>query len=164
MNINQQYFERSEWVLGITILAYFLLNGAQIFETAVIVPKWTSNPPLSFGLLKSIDLKTFWIVAHSLHEITFIAAIAFCWKIDAVRNWLMLLLVLHIIIRGWTLLYFAPNIISFQSSTCEITSGHELVKKVRLWKQLNLVRIALYIMISLGFLPLLIKVIRLKNL
>lgn len=164
MDINQQYLERSEWALVITILAYFLLNGAQIFETAVIVPKWTLNPPLSLGLLKGIDLKTFWILAHSIHEITFIGAIALCWKIDAVRNWLMLLLVFHIIIRVWTLLYFAPNIISFQSGATEIRSGHELVEKVRLWKQLNLVRVALYITISLGFLPLLFKVIKLKTL
>ncbi|MBE8722502.1 transposase [Sphingobacterium pedocola] len=164
MDINQQYLERSEWALVITILAYFLLNGAQIFETAVIVPKWTSNPPFSLGLLKGINLKTFWIITHSIHEITFIAAIALCWKIDAVRNWLLLLLIFHIIIRVWTLIYFAPNIISFQSGATEIRSGHELVEKVRLWKQLNLVRVALYITISLGFLPLLFKVIKLKAL
>lgn len=163
MDINEQYLERSEWALVITILAYFLLNGAQIFETAVIVPKWTSNPPFSFDLLKGIDLRTFWIIAHSIHEITFIAAIALCWKIDAIRNWLMLLLMFHTIIRAWTLLYFAPNIISFQGGATDIASCQELVEKIGLWKQLNLLRVALYIAISLGFLPLLLKVIKFKT-
>ncbi len=62
------------------MLAYFLLNGAQLFETFVLVPKWTDGPPESFVCFcapHGIDLKTFGIVAHSVHEVTFILALVF---------------------------------------------------------------------------------------
>jgi hypothetical protein len=81
---------RAEIWLCITTLLYFLMNGAQIFETLVFVPKWVSSPPENFKLLldgKGISLKVFWIVFHSIHEIAFILALVFCWKIDPVRNY-----------------------------------------------------------------------------
>src|SRR5690242_18037291 len=87
-NLSQTYFTRAEIWLFITTLTYFLMNGAQLFETAVLVPKWTANPPETFHLLNDkngVSLKNFWISFHSLHEITFILAIVFCWKLDPVR-------------------------------------------------------------------------------
>jgi hypothetical protein len=114
-NITANYLARAETWLFITTLAYFLMNGAQIFETAVIVPKWTASPPDSFQLFKGkygLDFKTFWIAMHSLHEITFILAVIFCWKLDPIRNWLLILFAIHFAVRVWTLMYFAPNIMS----------------------------------------------------
>src|ERR1041384_1504118 len=116
-NITSFYFTKAEIWLCITTLIYFLMNGAQIFETLVFVPKWVSSPPDHFKLLldgKGTSLKTFWIVFHSVHEVTFILAILFCWKIDPVRNWLVALFVVHFAVRAWTLAYFAPNIMDFQ--------------------------------------------------
>jgi hypothetical protein len=65
--ISAEYLSRAETWLFITTLFYFLMNGAQIFETAVIIPKWTASPPESFQMFKGkygLDLKTFWIVLH----------------------------------------------------------------------------------------------------
>lgn len=79
-NINANYLSRAEVWLFITTLAYFFMNGAQVFETAALVPKWTAAPPESFHFFRGkygIDLKTFWIIVHSLHEITFLLAIVF---------------------------------------------------------------------------------------
>src|SRR5688572_18515074 len=115
--ITTSYLSRAEAWLLITTLIYFLMNGAQIFETAVIVPKWTADPPHSFQLFQGkygLDFKWFWIVVHSLHEITFIVAIIFCWKLDPIRNGLLILFAVHFAVRVWTLAYFAPNIIDFQ--------------------------------------------------
>src|SRR5690606_7055986 len=115
--LTAHYLTRAEIGLFITTLAYFMMNGAQLFETTVIIPKWTASPPESLAMLGGkygFDLKTFWIVTHSLHEITFLLALIFCWKIDPVRNWLLFLFFLHVAVRAWTLLYFAPNIVEFQ--------------------------------------------------
>ena len=82
-------------------------NGAQLFETAVVVPKWTASSPESFQLFKGkygLDFKLFWIVTHSIHEITFILAIIFCWQLETIRNWLLVLFVIHFAVRVWTLL------------------------------------------------------------
>ncbi len=38
-NISAEYMSRAETWLLLTTLIYFLMNGAQIFETVVIVPK-----------------------------------------------------------------------------------------------------------------------------
>ena len=153
------------WLL-VTTLVYFLLNGAQIFETAVVVPKWSASPPESFALISGpygINLKAFWIIVHSIHEITFFIALYFCWKIDPVRNWLLLLLGIHFAVRAWTLLYFAPNIIEFQKiSNDGSIAYHDLTIKTTLWRNLNYIRVAIYIGVSVGLVPLLYKVMNLK--
>ena len=66
-NITASYLTRAELWLCITTLIYFLMNGAQIFETLVFVPKWTASPPDNLKLLldgQGESLKNFWIVFY----------------------------------------------------------------------------------------------------
>lgn len=160
--LSTQYIARAEIWLFITTLMYFLMNGAQLFETAVLVPKWTAAPPESFHMLQGkygIDLKTFWIVIHSIHEITFIIAIIFCWKLEPVRNGLLILFAIHFAVRIWTILYFAPNIMDFQKIT---VLTEDLAARVQRWRLLNYVRVAIFIAVSLGLIPLCIKIMNLR--
>ena len=162
--ITSGYLSRAETWLFITTLVYFLMNGAQLFETAVIIPKWSASPPESFQLFKGkygLDLKTFWIVMHSIHEITFILAIIFCWKLIFIRDWLLLLFAVHFAARVWTLIYFAPNIIEFQKIANDETESNDLLKRTTRWKNLNYLRVGLFIMVSVGLIPLLIKILHL---
>jgi hypothetical protein len=164
MNTTMTDLTRAELSLMVTTLVYFLMNGAQIFETAAVVPKWTADPPGSFSLISGpygIDLKTFWIVVHSIHEITFLAAIYFCWKIDPVRNWLIILFAIHFLVRVWTLVYFAPNIIEFQKTGAAATVS-DLIQRTSLWRTLNYLRVAIFIAVSIGLVPLLLKVMHMK--
>lgn len=161
-SITANYLTRAEIWLCITTLIYFLLNGAQIFETVVIVPKWTASPPQSFHLLKGIDLKKFWIIMHSIHEITFILAIIFCWKLDPIRNWLIVLFVVHFAVRVWTLGYFAPNIIEFQKIANYNEAGTDLLNRAALWRKLNYIRVGIFLAVSIGLIPLCIRVMNLK--
>ena len=165
MDITTQYLTRAEIWLVITTLLYFLMNGAQIFETAVIVPRWTAAAPESLQIFKGqygLDFKVFWIVMHSIHEITFVLAIIFCWRLDPVRSWLLLLFVVHFAVRVWTLGYFAPHIIEFQKMANTGQFPAELVDKVNLWRILNYVRVAIFIAVSLGLIPVCIKVMSLR--
>ncbi len=159
------YLTRAEiWLFGTTLI-YFLMNGAQIFETAVFVPKWVASPPDTFQLLadkNGTSLKAFWIILHSLHEITFILAIIFCWKLEPIRNWLLILFAIHFAVRVWTLAYFAPNIIDFQKIAETPGSGNDLISRTSLWQTLNYVRVAIFIAISLGLIPLCVKLMNLK--
>ena len=159
-SITTNYLTRAEIWLCITTLLYFIMNGAQIFETLVFVPKWAASPPDNFKLLldgRGASLKLFWIVFHSLHEITFILAIIFCWKIDPVRNWLLVLFAIHFAVRVWTLSYFAPNIIDFQKIAETPTLAKDLIKRTSLWQTLNYIRVSIFIAVSLGLVPLCIK-------
>ncbi len=165
-NITASYLTRAEIWLCITTLIYFLMNGAQIFETLVFVPKWTTSPPDNFKLLldgQGASLKIFWIVFHSLHEITFILAIIFCWKIDPVRNWLLILFAVHFAVRVWTLSYFAPNIINFQKVAETPSLAKDLINRTSLWQTLNYVRVAIFMAVSIGLIPLCIKLFNLRH-
>jgi len=165
-NLTASYLTRAELSVLITTLMYFLMNGAQVFETLVFVPRWTNAPPSNFNLLldgRGASLKNFWIVFHSLHEITFILAIIFCWKIDPVRNWLLILFAIHFAVRVWTLSFFAPNIINFQKVAEDPSLAKDLVSRTSLWQTLNYLRVAIFIAISLGLIPLCIKLFSLRQ-
>lgn len=165
-NITASYLTRAEVGLGLTIVLYFLMNGAQIFETLVFVPKWTDSPPDNYKLLsdgKGVSLKLFWIVMHSLHEILFILTIIFCWKIESVRNWLLLLFAAHFAVRVWTLAFFAPNIIDFQKIAENPSLAKDLINRTWLWKTLNYVRVAIFIALSIGLIPLFVKLLQMRQ-
>jgi hypothetical protein len=154
------FFLRGETWLFITTLFYFLMNGAQIFETAIIVPKWSASPPESFHMLQGkygIDLKTFWIVVHSVHEVTFMLAIVFCWNIDSVRPGLILLFAIHFAVRIWTLAYFAPAIMAFQKIHSSSPAEIDLLNRATRWRTLNYIRVGIFIAVSLGLLPLCVR-------
>lgn len=157
---------RAELWLGITTLLYFLMNGAQLFETLVFVPKWTASPPDNFKLLvdgHGASLKSFWILFHSLHEIAFILTIIFCWKIDPIKNWLLILFAVHFAVRIWTILYFAPNIIDFQKIADVPSQAKDLIRRVSRWQTLNYVRVAVFIAVSIGLIPLCVKLFGMRQ-
>ncbi len=165
-NITANDLSRAEIWLVITTLLYFLMNGAQVFETAVIVPKWSASPPESFQMLQGkygIDLKTFWIVMHSIHEITFILAIIFCWNVDPIRNWLLILFAIHFAVRVWTLAYFAPNIIEFQKIHDTSHTEMDLLSRTTLWRTLNYIRVGIFMAVSIGLIPLCIRIMNLNS-
>lgn len=156
---SQVEFSAAQVALVTTTLLYFALNGAQLFETLVLVPKWTAAPPASFTLFRgphAIDLKTFWIATHSVHEISMLAAIALCWRLD-IRSALLVILVLHFAVRVWTLTYFAPEIISFQRIAETGEASLDLIRRVAVWKRLNGLRVAAFILLSLAMLPLCVR-------
>ena len=164
-NLTTEYVSRATTWLFITTLAYFFMNGAQVFETAAIVPKFTASPPESFHLFKGpygLDFKAFWITLHSVHELTFILAIIFCWKLDPIRNWLLVLFAIHFAVRVWTLTYFAPNIIEFQHIANSTTSAPDLLTRASHWRTLNYIRVAVFIAASLGLIPLCLKIVQLR--
>jgi hypothetical protein len=157
MNVHasQLEFSAAQIALVVTTLLYFTMNGAQIFETAVFVPKWTAAAPESFTLFRgphAIDLKTFWIATHSIHEVSMIVAIILCWKLE-VRNALLLVFVLHFAVRAWTLGYFAPEIMSFQRIAESGEEAINLLARVRRWKSLNLVRVGAFVALSFAMIP-----------
>src|SRR5689334_25383344 len=133
-NLTAQYLFRAEAWLVITTLIYFIMNGAGIFETAVIIPRWSASPPESFQIFRGehgIDLKYFWIAMHLIHEITFIVAIILCWNIPSVKEWLLALFVAHFGVRVWTLAYFAPNIMEFQKIANGQAAPSDLTARTR---------------------------------
>jgi hypothetical protein len=69
----------------------------------------------------------------------------------------------HFAVRVWTLAYFAPNIIEFQKIANGTSEGTGLAAKAALWKTLNYIRVALFIAVSLGLVPLCLKLMKLRG-
>lgn len=140
----------TQWLLW-CIMAYFAMNGAQLWETANLVPAWTTAPPASLKFFQSpygIDLNVFWIVTHSVHEVIFIVALILNWRDKRRRIPMLWLFAAHLGVRVWTILYFAPTIIWFQSLPISPTVDRALVEKATLWRNLNYVRVGLFIIIN----------------
>ncbi len=161
--LSTSYLRRALFWLVTTTAVYLLMNGAQVFETVLIVPAWTAAPPASLGIFQGqygLDFKVFWIVFHSLHETTLILALALCWKLTSIRQWLLGLLVVHVAVRVWTVAYFAPTIIAFQSMPHSPTVDPALVQKAAQWRSLNIIRMVLFMAVNLALLPLILRVDR----
>lgn len=158
------YLSRAETSLLVSCLFYFLMNGAQVFETAVFVPTWTSRVPASLSVLQgpfAPDLKTFWIIIHSIHELTLIASLIFCWQIPSIRFPLLIIFALHFGIRIWTIGYFAPKIMAFQRASLD-QAAEGLASSVLRWKNLNYLRVAGFVALSVWNILLFINVKRIE--
>jgi hypothetical protein len=144
---SRPYLKRALFWLVTTTALYLVMNGAQIFETVLIVPKWTAAPPASLAMFQGevgLDFKAFWIVFHSLHELTFILALVYSWKLRVVRPWIVGLLIIHMAVRVWTVAYFAPTIIAFQRMPYSATIDPGLVEKAAQWRARNIIRVVLF--------------------
>jgi hypothetical protein len=140
------------WLFTTTLL-YFVINGAGIYETLALVPKWSAKPPESLNLFKgkyTPDLKTFWIIAHSIHEIAWIICLVLGWSNEELRNNLLVLFGLHFTVRVWTIAYFAPNIIDFQAIANGGKVNGNLENRTTTWRNLNLLRTGIYFILSVA--------------
>jgi hypothetical protein len=164
--ISSSYLTNATLALVVTTGLYFVMNGAQIFETALIIPAWTAAPPASLGMFQGpyrLDFKVFWIALHSLHELTFILALVLCWRLPDVRNWLVILFVAHIAVRVWTVLYFAPTVIAFQGIPYSATIDQDLVTKAAHWRNLNYLRVGVFIAINIALVPVIFRIVRMLS-
>lgn len=155
MENTYQYPRATQW-LFYSICAYFIMNGAQVWETALMVPAWTAAPPASLIFFQKpygLDFKVFWIVTHGVHELIFIIALVFNWNIKKRRNLILLVLAGHIAVRAWTLMYFAPTIIEFQALPYSDTIDVFLQQKAAHWRNLNYVRVAIFFVLNLLLIP-----------
>ncbi|KKO89734.1 hypothetical protein AAW12_19270 [Sphingobacterium sp. Ag1] len=151
MKKNTLIFSKPTQWLFYSICAYFLVNGAQLWETALMVPAWTAAPPASLLIFQkpyALDFKLFWIVMHSLHEIIFIVALCYNWKIKARRDLMLVLFLAHLGLRIWTLIYFAPTLMEFQRLPYSDTVDLILKEKAMQWRNLNIVRVVLFFMLN----------------
>ena len=159
--VRRRYLARALGSLIVTTAVYLLMNGAQIFETVLIVPAWTAAPPASLGLFHGaygLDFKAFWIAFHSIHELTFIVALVACWRLPSIRWALVALLGVHAAVRVWTIAYFAPTIIAFQGLPASTQIDPGLVAEAARWRTLNLLRVLVFVLVNLALFPLIHRV------
>ena len=123
------------------------------------MPKWFSDPPASFKLIKERAPKAqrFWIPLQGLFLITFIIAFILNWGVVGIRNYMLVPLGVYIIIIISTALYFAREIIFFTKIPEDAPATPELINRANRWKSLTTWR---NVLLLIGFIFLLLAIIK----
>lgn len=131
-------------IMNLTLLAagfsLALALGGGFYESIVINPQWSQNPPSSFSLIQEgtgVPLQKFWIPIHIVITICLLAALFFNWKISARRTFVLIALGSYIVMRVWSFWYFIPEMLSFQQTLLGSPANEDLVARVSTWKALT---------------------------
>lgn len=96
-----------------TALALASLGGG-LYEFLVVDPFWPRRPELIQPQRGGISRKRFWIPAHTLFELSLIAALISAWGHPVVRNPLLVALASHAVMRIWSAVDFIPKALAFE--------------------------------------------------
>ncbi len=154
LEVNPVRIHKADRWLMWSIFLYFTMNGAQLWETVLFVPAWSANPPETlyfFNGPSGIELSKFWIILHAVHEVSMVVALIYNWAFPKRRNWMLFLFCVHISLRVWTLIYFAPVILEFQNTAIGGVAHQDIIQKAKDWRNLNYLRVAVYFLVNLAF-------------
>lgn len=110
--------------------------GGGLYESLILNPLWSKNPPSSFSIIQpktGVPLQWFWVPVHMLITLFIILSLAFSWPIKTVRRQLLFSLYSYIIMRGWSGLYFIPEMLRFQKISVYSVPTPELTSRVKRW-------------------------------
>jgi hypothetical protein len=113
--------------------------GGGLYEFSVVDPFWPSRPEIVQPVRGGISRRRFWIPAHTAFELLLITALVAAWSQPGVRNWLLLALASHALMRVWSAFYFIPRALAFEKADpAGITE-----KAARAWTRRSLLRLPL---------------------
>jgi hypothetical protein len=146
----------ADWLLLISTIVFLLENGAALWESFNVIPLMSQAPPASFYIFQGeygLRYANFWIGIHSLLQLLLIAAIILNWKHKARRKMLLIVFTVFILVRVWTILYFAPTIMSFWDYPYSQTIDETLRAKAKTWESLSLVRTSISFVLAFVMIP-----------
>jgi len=130
------------WLLY-AVSSLCLLTAASLWETIVLVPVWASGNPATLSVLRGnvdVDSSVLWIVLHSLFELIFLATLVFSWGLKERRVPLLTIAAVYLVVRVWTVAYFAPTFLAFQKLSSASDTPASLIASTVQWKNLNYIR------------------------
>lgn len=98
-----------------TALALISLGGG-LYEYRVLDPAWPKRPDLIQPPRGGVSRRRFWIPAHVAFEISLLVALVAAWAQPAIRNWLLLGLASHGLMRIWSAFDFIPKALRFEQA------------------------------------------------
>lgn len=132
--------------LSIAIFSLAVALGGGFYESVVINPQWSQNPPTSFALIQEntgVPLQKFWIPTHILISVAVLLALFLNWKVPTRRNLIFVALGSYAIMRAWSFMYFIPEMLEFQKIALESAQSDDLLGRVSKWKTLTYWRMPL---------------------
>jgi hypothetical protein len=88
--------------------------GGGLYEFLVVDPAWPRRPEIIQPARGGVSRKRFWIPAHTVFELTLIAALFAAWPRPEVRNLLLAALASHVVMRLWSAFDFIPKALAFE--------------------------------------------------
>jgi hypothetical protein len=117
-----------------------LAVGGGFYESTVVMPLWSAQPPASFAVIQKgsgIPLQRFWIPVHTLITIALIASLIANWSYaDRIRS-IIIGLVSYVVMRVWSFAYFIPEMLRFQNISLDAPRTAALLDRVRKWTRLT---------------------------
>jgi len=136
----------SLWAL---VIALGIQLGAGIYETRVLVPLWSANPPASVSAFFSQELrpdsgKRLWIFLSPITTIICLLNLVLAFACgESWRVWWLTAAVCSSAVMVATFAYFVPVLLSLARVAAE--TPESVVGKVRSWVVLNYLRAALLV-------------------
>lgn len=154
--VTTQKARLADWLLLICMVVFLWENGAALWESFNVIPLMSQAPPASFYIFQGeygLKYATFWITIHSVLQLLLIAAIILNWKHKPRRKMLLIVFSVYMLVRVWTILYFAPTIMSFWDYPYSETIDEALRITAKTWEYLSQVRTAICFVLSFMMIP-----------
>jgi hypothetical protein len=117
-----------------------LAVGGGIYESIVINPLWSAQPPASFAIIQKgtgVPLQRFWIPVHILITIVLLASLITNWTYADRRKLIVIALISYLVMRVWSFAYFIPEMLRFQEVPLDQPRNTALLDRVSRWTRLT---------------------------
>jgi hypothetical protein len=117
-----------------------LAVGGGIYESIVINPLWSAQPPASFAIIQKgtgVPLQRFWIPVHILITIVLLASLITNWTYADRRKLIVIALISYVVMRAWSFAYFIPEMLRFQNVPLDQPRNAALLDRVSRWTRLT---------------------------
>jgi hypothetical protein len=117
-----------------------LAVGGGMYESIVVMPQWSGQPPASFALIQKgtgVPLQRFWIPVHILITIGLVASLIANWKYADRRSLIIIAVISYLAMRAWSFTYFIPEMLRFQNIPLDQPQTAALLDRVRTWNRLT---------------------------
>ena len=125
-----------------------LVFGASVYETVVVHPAWSREPPESMigfwgAPISRMNIPAFWAPVAPLYALSGLAALVAALSAGGASVSLVVSVVSAVATVGWTLVYFRPTIGRFLETGGGNASAERLRSEARRWILLNWIRVAM---------------------
>ena len=127
----------AKWSLVLLCTSMAAALGGGLYEHIVLNPLWSASPPSSFVVIQpgtGVPLQNFWVPVHAGISVFMLLSLALTWKEVLPRRLLLIGLGLYIVMRGWSGVFFIPEMLDFQRVAAGSLPSPELSERVASWK------------------------------
>ena len=145
----------AKWSLVLLCFATACAVGGGLYEHVVLMPLWAAAPPSSFSIIQpgtGVPLQRFWVPVHLAITVLLPFSLVLAWTERKVRLFLFIGLTSYLVMRVWSILFFIPEMLSFQRVPLDSPPSAELLERVMEWTSFTWYREPLVAIAFLSFL------------